>query len=46
MIRDQGLTSKIWRFAVWAVAGLFILNLLAVIAVVIINSFSTRWLGT
>ena len=46
MIRDQGLTSKIWRFAVWAVAALFILNLLAVIAVVIINSFSTRWLGT
>jgi putative spermidine/putrescine transport system permease protein len=46
MIRDKGLTSKIWRFAVWAVVGLFILNLLAVIAVVIINSFSTRWLGT
>jgi putative spermidine/putrescine transport system permease protein len=46
MIRDQGFTSKIWRVAIWAVAGLFILNLLAVIAVVIINSFSTRWLGT
>lgn len=46
MIRDQGLASKIWRFAVWAVIGLFVLNLLAVIAVVIINSFSTRWLGT
>lgn len=46
MIRDQGLLSKIWRFAVWAVVGLFVLNLLAVIAVVILNSFSTRWLGT
>lgn len=46
MIRDQGLTSKIWRFAVWGVAILFVLNLLAVIAVVIINSFGTRWLGT
>lgn len=46
MIRDQGLASKIWRIAIWAVAGLFILNLLAVIAVVIINSFATRWLGT
>lgn len=46
MIRDQGLTSKIWRFAVWGVAILFVLNLLAVIAVVIINSFATRWLGT
>lgn len=46
MIRDKGLTSKIWRFAVWGTALLFILNLLAVIAVVIINSFATRWLGT
>jgi len=46
MIRDQGLASKIWRLAVWAVIGLFVLNLLAVIAVVVINSFSTRWLGT
>ncbi|KQY13939.1 ABC transporter permease [Rhizobium sp. Root482] len=46
MIRDQGLLSKIWRFAVWAVAGLFILNLLGVIAAVIVNSFATRWLGT
>jgi putative spermidine/putrescine transport system permease protein len=46
MIRDQGFASKIWRFAVWAVSALFILNLLAVICVVVINSFSTRWLGT
>ncbi|TCL71988.1 ABC transporter permease subunit [Rhizobium sp. BK251] len=46
MIRDQGLTSKIWRFAIWALATLFVLNLLAVIAAVIINSFATRWLGT
>ena len=46
MIRDQGPTSKIWRFAIWAVAGLFVLNLIAVIAAVIVNSFATRWLGT
>ncbi len=46
MIRDQGLASKIWRFAVWAVAVLFVLNLIGVIAAVIVNSFATRWLGT
>jgi putative spermidine/putrescine transport system permease protein len=46
MIRDQGLTSRIWRIAVWALATLFVLNLLAVIAAVIVNSFATRWLGT
>lgn len=46
MIRDQGLTSKIWRTAIWALAVLFVLNLLAVIAAVVVNSFATRWLGT
>jgi putative spermidine/putrescine transport system permease protein len=46
MIRDQGLISKIWRFAIWALATLFVLNLLAVIAAVVVNSFATRWLGT
>ncbi|WP_283192932.1 ABC transporter permease subunit [Rhizobium sp. AN80A] len=46
MIRDQGLTSRIWRFAIWALATLFVLNLLAVIAAVVVNSFGTRWLGT
>ncbi|MDP9807922.1 putative spermidine/putrescine transport system permease protein [Rhizobium tibeticum] len=46
MIRDQGSTSKIWRFAIWALAILFVLNLLAVIAAVMVNSFATRWLGT
>ena len=46
MIRDQGPVSKIWRFAVWAVAGLFSLNLIGVIAAVVVNSFATRWLGT
>ncbi|CDM63282.1 MULTISPECIES: ABC transporter permease [Rhizobium] len=46
MIRDQGLASKIWRFAIWGLAILFVLNLLAVIAAVMVNSFATRWLGT
>ena len=46
MIRDQGIGSKLWRFAVWALAGLFVLNLIAVIAAVLVNSFATRWLGT
>jgi putative spermidine/putrescine transport system permease protein len=46
MIRDQGLTSKLWRVSIWALATLFILNLVAVIAAVVVNSFATRWLGT
>ncbi|MGO4440576.1 ABC transporter permease [Rhizobium sp. RAF56] len=46
MIRDQGPASKIWRFSVWALTGLFVINLVGVIAAVILNSFATRWLGT
>src|SRR5262249_6249931 len=46
MIRDRGPASKIWRIAVWGVTGLFVLNLVGVIAAVILNSFAKRWLGT
>ncbi|MGX7705276.1 ABC transporter permease [Methylobacterium sp. Gmos1] len=46
MIRDTGLSSRLWRMAVWAVTLLFCLNLLAMIAAVVLNSFATRWLGT
>jgi putative spermidine/putrescine transport system permease protein len=46
MIRDAGPASRLWRFAIWAVVVLFVLNLLGVIAAVVVNSVSTRWLGT
>jgi putative spermidine/putrescine transport system permease protein len=46
MIRDRSIGSKLWRFAVWAIVGFFLLNLLGVIASVIVDSIATRWLGT
>jgi putative spermidine/putrescine transport system permease protein len=46
MIRDKGLASKLWRFAIWAVVILFVLNLIGVIAAVVVDSLATRWLGT
>src|SRR3954462_13499935 len=46
MIRDTTVTAKLWAAAVWAVAGFFVLNLLAMIATVVTSSFATRWLGT
>jgi putative spermidine/putrescine transport system permease protein len=46
MIRDTGLASKLWRFAIWAVVILFVLNLIGVIAAVVVDSLATRWLGT
>lgn len=46
MIRDTGIGSRLWRVAVWAVTIAFVVNLLAVIATVLLNSVATRWLGT
>jgi putative spermidine/putrescine transport system permease protein len=46
VIRDASILSKIWRFAVWALVTLFLLNLLGVIAAVVVDSFGTRWLNT
>jgi putative spermidine/putrescine transport system permease protein len=46
MIRDANLGAKLWRIAVWALVALFVLNLLALIAVVVLDSVATRWFGT
>jgi putative spermidine/putrescine transport system permease protein len=46
MIRDDNLASRLWRFAVWTVVAIFVLNLLALIGAVVLNSFATRWLGS
>ncbi len=46
MIRDTGVGSRLWRIAVWALTIAFVVNLLAVIATVVLNSVATRWLGT
>ena len=42
----RGLGEGLWAFAVWALVGFFVLNLLALIATVVVNSFSTRWFTT
>ncbi|MBC2886572.1 ABC transporter permease subunit [Ochrobactrum sp. CM-21-5] len=46
MIRDTTIGSKLWITAVWVIVAFFVINLLAMIATVILSSFSTRWLGT
>ena len=35
--------ERLWAFAVWAVVGFFIVNLLAMIGSVVVNSFGTHW---
>jgi putative spermidine/putrescine transport system permease protein len=46
MLRQTSLTSRLWSFAVWTVMALFVVNLIALIAAVVVSSFATRWLGT
>ena len=46
MERREPLGERLWAFAIWALVIFFILNFLAMIAAVLVSSFSTRWLGT
>ncbi|MGH7211717.1 MAG: ABC transporter permease, partial [Acetobacteraceae bacterium] len=43
---QDGFAARLWSFAVWTVVGFFVLNLLAMIAAVVLDSFATRWLNT
>jgi len=43
---ENPVLSRLWSFAIWAVVIFFVVNLLAMIATVVVNSLSTRWLGT
>ena len=38
--------SKLWVTAIWALVIFFVINVLAMIATVVVNSLATRWLGT
>ncbi len=44
MIRDTTIGAKLWATAVWLLIGFVVLNIAAVIATVVVNSFATRWL--
>lgn len=44
--RDNALSARLWAIATWALMIFFIVNLVAMIAAVVVNSFGTRWLGT
>ena len=46
MLARNRLGEKLWATGVWAVVIFFIVNLVALIAAVVVNSFGTRWLGT
>ena len=41
-----GVLERLWKVAVWAFVLFFVVNVIAMIATVVINSFGTRWLNT
>lgn len=45
-MRFETALGRLWRTAVWAFVVFFVLNVLAMISTVVINSLGTRWLGT
>lgn len=42
----QQMVTNLWNGLIWLVIGVFIVNVLGLIAAVVVNSFATRWLGT
>ena len=46
MVQRPSILDRLWVTAVWLFVGFFVLNLFALIATVVLDSFATRWLGT
>jgi putative spermidine/putrescine transport system permease protein len=46
MQREENLAGRLWIFAVWSLVVFFVINLVAMIASVVVNSFGTRWFDT
>jgi len=46
MGRDQTISERLWAAAIWLAVIVFIVNFMAMVATVVINSFGTRWLGS
>jgi putative spermidine/putrescine transport system permease protein len=42
----RGIGERLWAIAVWALVAFFVVNLLAMIGSVLVNSFGTRWFNT
>jgi putative spermidine/putrescine transport system permease protein len=42
----EDIRAKLWSTAVWVTVGFFVVNIFAMIATVVFDSFATRWLGT
>jgi putative spermidine/putrescine transport system permease protein len=45
MGRNQSISERLWAAVIWLAVIFFIVNFLAMVATVVINSFGTRWFG-
>ncbi len=45
-MRRRPIGERLWATSVWVLVGFFIVNLMAMIATVVVNSFGTRWFNT
>jgi putative spermidine/putrescine transport system permease protein len=45
-MRRRPINERLWAIAVWVLVAFFIVNLIAMIAAVVVNSFGTRWFNT
>jgi putative spermidine/putrescine transport system permease protein len=43
MATEKSISERLWATAIWALVFIFILNFIAMVATVVINSFGTRW---
>jgi putative spermidine/putrescine transport system permease protein len=42
----EAMSARLWAVSVWTLVGFFIVNLMALIATVVVNSLGTRWFNT
>ena len=40
---EKTVAERLWAFAIWALVIFFIVNVVALVAAVVVNSFGTRW---
>jgi len=45
MAQDKSIAERLWAITIWALVIFFVLNVIATIAAVAVNSLGTRWFG-
>jgi putative spermidine/putrescine transport system permease protein len=45
MAQDKSIGERLWAIAIWALVIFFVVNVIATIAAVAVNSLGTRWFG-